>query len=172
MTVGRGRRRIEGFEDFVDVTEQNPGIFEGGGLNELERLSWKPVNEGIQFDFSCHSCGRPLGLVVEWEELVALKYGMPPAIAYQFTPARLRSPITWVADREDSCWRPDIVCRHCNDGRGIPLMIGFTEPEMYLRSGRAKNPPLIIPAGERSAAQECVKVQNMLRQQRQQQQRY
>ena len=167
--AGRGRS-LEGFEDFVDVTDQNPGIFAGGGIDDLERVSWKPVGEGIQFNFSCHNCGSSLGLVVEWEELVALKYGMTPAVAYQFAPEKLRGLASWRADREESCWRPEIMCTHCDDQQMIPLSIGFTEPETYLRAGRAKK--IIIPAGEKSAVQECVKVQNSLRQQQQQRRGY
>lgn len=136
------------YDAFNDVTAGAFGIFGAeqaaldAGLKRHDSVQAIPTQHGVIMQFSCQGCGRPTQLTVEWPEMIAIKYGVNPVMAYQQYPQALQEPVRWEwmqnhpdPRKREFAWRPDLKCRHCQ--YWYPLRVERTEPEKYLAAGRA-----------------------------------
>lgn len=146
---------VNNYDAFEDVIGSYHGVFgatEPGidaGLKRYESVQAKPTAGGVVLQLSCQGCGRPTQLHVEWPEMVALKYGVNPAVAFRGHPGMLKTPTRWEFRPDEQAWRPDLECRHC--GFYIPLRISPAEPERFLAAGRRAG--FINPPGEHQVSQ-------------------
>ncbi len=150
------------YDAFEDVIGSYHGVFgdtEPGldpGLKKYETVQAKPTQQGVVFQLTCQGCGKPTQMLVEWPEMVALKYGVNPAIAFRAHPAILSNPTRWEwlgvakGDRSpEQAWRPEIRCRHCDFH--FPLRVSSAEPERFLAAARRAG--FINQAGEQQVSQ-------------------
>jgi hypothetical protein len=131
-------------DNFADLIHQSTGIFGGtdaniagpeGGLQSFDKPTTTVTPEGVAVGMSCRGCGRPAQLVVEYPELVAIKYGVSPLIAYQgITPAPVREPIDWRYSASQQGWFPVKTCAWCHT-LCAPI---FTPEEADAHLGRAR----------------------------------
>lgn len=146
---------VDNYDAFDDVISSYQGVFgdtEAGldaGLKKHEAVQAKPTKQGVVLELSCQGCGRPTQMLVEWPEMVAIKYGVNPAIAFRGHPGILSNPTRWEFRPDEQLWRPDIRCSHCQFH--IPLRLSPGEPERYLRDGRRAG--YINQAGEQQVSQ-------------------
>lgn len=143
------------YDAFEDVIGSYHGVFgatESGldsGLKKHESVDAKPTQQGVVFELSCQGCGKPTQMMVEWPEIVALKYGGNPAVVFRQHPGIIRNPTRWEFRPDEQAWRPDMQCRTCQFH--IPLRVGPGEPERYLAIARRSG--FINPAGEQRVSQ-------------------
>lgn len=143
------------YDRFADVQEDVHGIFGADqpgmepGLKKHESVLAKPTREGVVLELSCQGCGKPTKMTIEWPEVVALKYGVNPVIAFRAHPGVVKFPTRWEFLPHEHSWRPEMKCRHCQFW--IPLRISPDEPERFLKVGRRNG--LIHPAGEKQVSQ-------------------
>ena len=144
-------------DDLSDVTYSEQGIFGTGfggtdsALDENERVRHKLVREGVEYTFRCPGCGMTTKLTLEWPELVALKFGLNPALVFQHNRGFVDKPMSWSPDKDERAWKPDARCEKCNYYYG--LRISPDEPERRLKAARRAR--LINPNGERAVTQLC-----------------
>lgn len=143
------------YDAFGDIINEQTGIFGTEqaslqpGLKNHDSVSSRTVAEGVVLQMSCQGCGRPTHCTIEWPELVALKYGVNPVIAFRMAPGILRDPTPWEYLPHEGAWRPQMRCRHCNFH--FPVRIDPSEPERLLARGRRAG--LINRAGEAQISQ-------------------
>jgi hypothetical protein len=143
------------YDAFEDVIGDYNGVFgatEAGldpGLKKHEDVQVKTTKHGVVFQLSCQGCGKPTQMTVEWPEMVALKYGVNPAIAFRGHSGMIQNPTRWEFRPDEQAWRPDMQCRHCQFH--IPLRVSPAEPERFLAAGRRSS--YINPQGEQQVAQ-------------------
>jgi len=148
------------YDGFGDVINGSSGIFgaeQAGlipGLKAHDSVHVKPTREGVVFQLSCQGCGKATHLTVEWPELVALKYGVDPAIAFRGHPRIIPNPTSWRWRPEDQAWSPNIKCSG-HSCYWIPLRIDFSEPEKYLKVARREG--YINQRGEQLVSQIAAK---------------
>jgi hypothetical protein len=111
-------------DNFSDLIGQSTGIFGGtdaniagpeGGLQSFDKPSTTPTPQGVAVGMSCRGCGRPAQLMVEYPELVAIKYGVSPLYAFQgMSPPPLSEPIEWRYSTSQQGWFPVKTCGWCH----------------------------------------------------------
>lgn len=128
-----------GYDDIVDSQQ---GIFGdecsgicGSAMSAFSKARGEPDQEGLIFEVVCENCG-PRKIIVEWPELVAVKFGISPHIAYQGQPGILQQPTQWGFDRNSQNWYPDIRCAKCQ--WQFRLMMSPGEVEGGLRAAVGK----------------------------------
>ncbi len=145
------------YDAFQDVIEGVNGIFGAeqagldSGLKKHDSVHAKATPRALVFQLNCQGCGKPTHLEVEWPELVALKYGVNPVIAFRGRPNMLQSPTRWEFRPAEQAWRPEIKCRNC--GFHVPLRVAPDEPERHLAVARRRE--FINQQGEHAVAQIC-----------------
>ena len=146
-------------DEFNDIKNSSLGIFGGGGpgmespLKSHDAVQHEVIREGLALEFNCPGCGLTTQLMLEWPELVAMKYGHNPALVFRGHPEFVRDPMSMVWEAGESGWRPEAACRHC--GFKFCIRLSSQEPEQALRVGRQRN--FINPDGERQVSALCVK---------------
>jgi hypothetical protein len=130
-------------ETFNDVIDAQRGIFgaDAPGLapalanHDGHRKS--PSADGMQIMFECSRCGGRRSLMVEWPELVAMRFGVPPGFAYQRTPGIMRGVVLdWKWDAQDQVWWPELTCPGCH--RRLLTGVSPAEIESSLTAGRSR----------------------------------
>lgn len=142
------------YDTFNDIRHGNAfGIFQGSeGLERHERVESNVSVKGLVLQFECQGCGTSTQMLVEYPELVAMKYGVNPAIAFRATPGLLMEPTRWEYRPHEDAWRPEAKCVSC--GFNIPLRIARRECERHLATARGRN--FINPQVEAQVSQICV----------------
>ena len=152
------------WDPFGDVDADTQGVFGPEqaalrpGLKNLRTVHAVVRPDGVWMQFDCQVCGIPTVMRIEYPEMVALKYGVNPLIAYRSHPDVLKSPTRWEFSpgrsvNEPTGWRPDIKCGQCNANASKDLCIEQHEPELLLKSARARG--YIKPQGEQWHSQVC-----------------
>jgi hypothetical protein len=142
--------RRDDYDAFGDIINEQAGIFGNEqaslepGLKKHDSVHTKPDKAGVVLQMTCQGCGRPTHMTVEWPEMVALKYGVNPVIAFRGNPGLLREPTPWEFLPHEAAWRPRLRCRQCNFH--FPVRIEPHEPERLLAAGRRQG--FILPRGE------------------------
>ena len=142
------------YDRFADVQEDVHGIFGADqpgmepGLKKHETVNVQPTKEGVVMQMSCQGCGRPTHMTVEWPEVVALKYGVNPVVAFRAHPGVVKYSTRWEFLPREHAWRPELKCSNCQFW--FPLRISPEEPERFLAAGRRHG--FILPAGEQEVS--------------------
>jgi hypothetical protein len=110
------------------------GIFDNSAIDEHDQVTHKIRRDGVALTFACRGCATPKELVVEWPEIIALKYGIDPALAYRNMPNIVSSPTRYEWSSEESGWMPDLQCKKCE--WRLAVVIAPDEPERWLSAGR------------------------------------
>lgn len=148
------------FDAFGDIINEQAGIFgneQAGlepGLSKHDAVHAKPTPQGVVLQIACQGCGRPTHMTVEWPEMVALKYGVNPVVAFRQHRGVLNDPTPWEFLPHEGSWRPDLRCRQCKFH--FPVRLEPHEPERYLSAARRAG--YINPSGENQISQIAAKV--------------
>ncbi|MCP4242344.1 MAG: hypothetical protein GY772_17455 [bacterium] len=127
------------YDAFGDVRNTQTGIFgsEQAGLEPALRnhdaVTAKPTSEGLVLQMTCQGCGVPTHITAEWPEVVALKYGVNPVVAFRQHRV-LSDPTPWEFLPHEHAWRPALKCSRCSFN--LPVRIEPHEPEKHLAAAR------------------------------------
>jgi len=143
------------YDTFTDVIQSFNGVFEGAdGLKRHDAVKTHITPQGCALTFECQGCGTPSQLMVEYPELVSMKYGVNPAIAFRGTQF-VREPTSWMYLPHENAWCPNqLKCRNC--GFKFPLRIERGECERHLSEARSRG--YINPAGEQQVSARCAQM--------------
>lgn len=147
-----------GFEDIVD---QEQGIFSDGSagistesaMTQFSKAKPEPNPEGIVYEVMCENCG-PRKIVVEWPELVAIRNGISPHVAYQGQSVLRGPPTVWGFDQGTQRWFPDIRCGQCR--WQFRMMVSMGEVDQGIRFATGKG--WIQPAHVQQLSSLCAMV--------------
>ena len=145
-------KELGNYDGFGDVVSGHQGIFEGMGGQALkvhDSVHGEVTAEGLVLEFYCQGCGKPRQMVVEYSELIALKYGVNPAIAFQGQTKVLSSPINWRFVAKENAWRPDMTCDGCDFHLFVRIAPG--EPAKHIEAARQRG--FLNPAVEQQLSQ-------------------
>ena len=151
----------DNYDAFEDVRNTTVGIFGqeqaalDAGLKKHDSVHAQVRADGVALQFSCQGCGSTRLLTVEYPEIVALKYGVNPMVAFAQAQGVVRSPTRWEFLPHEQAWRPHLKCTNCNFW--FPLRVSPDEPERFLSAARRQG--FIKPEGEMAVSQICVKAQ-------------
>jgi len=127
---------------FEDVIEKTRGLFDGTqaglepGLANMESVDSDVTPDGAVYQFRCQGCGNTVQLVVEYPELVALKFKLSPHIAFQGPAARLCPQASkWLP--QHGKWKLQQPCGACS--WNLRLELQKNEPEGMLRRARRED---------------------------------
>lgn len=154
-------------DQFDDVITQQRGIFGADApgmtpaLSEHEAQRKVPGPEGVSVQFECARCGGRRLMMVEWPELIALRFGVPPAIAYQRAPHGLLrgAPLDWKWDANEQVWWPSMPCSNCRSA----LLVWLTPQEIQQSTDLARSRGFIPPQMEQVCGQLCTGAAQALR---------
>jgi hypothetical protein len=155
------------WDPFGDVDADTQGVFGAEqaalrpGLKQLRTVHAVIRPDGVLLQFDCQTCGIPTVMTIEYPEIVALKYGVNPVVAFQAHPHVLQEPTRWEfapgrSVNDATGWRPDAKCRQCNANASKDLCIEQHEPELLLQGARRRG--YINPVGEQQISNICAKV--------------
>jgi hypothetical protein len=93
-------------------------------------------------------------LTIDWAELVAVKYNVPPQLCFRNQPTLVRNPIDWMYSPRERAWWPNYPCSTCR----CPCapLINAEEAEKHLAEARRAR--WIDPQGEQYAMSICAQV--------------
>jgi hypothetical protein len=137
------------------------GIFDNSALAEHDQVTHRVGKEGVALSFACRGCAMNKEMLIEWPEIISLKYGIDPALAYRNHPNIIARPTRYEFKAEDGGWVPDERCTAC-DWR-LAIVIGPDEPERWLAIGRRNG--AIHPQAEQQLSQFVSGIANAARQQ-------
>lgn len=153
------REKVDNFED---VVENWNGIF-GNSIAQHDHVGSELHREGIEFSFQCGGCKLHMGLLIEWPEFVAMKYGLDPAAAFRNRRGMTSGDVmSWVFSKQEQRWRPNPHterCPNCNFTR--PIRLTHDEPERQLKRGRRAGH--INPAAEQQVSALCDSIRKQAR---------
>lgn len=150
----------DNYDAFGDILDSTQGVFGAEqaalqpGLKKHQAVHAKPSESGVVLQFECQVCGQPATLEVEYPEIVALKYGVNPVIAFRGHPNVLTNPTRWEFLPHQNGWKPEIRCQGC--GSQADVIIEPHEPENYLKGARRRG--YINAAGEQQVSAICTQV--------------
>jgi hypothetical protein len=148
---------------FQDVVGGSAGIFDGttttiagaqGGLTNFDNLTTTQRQDGVAVGMQCRGCGRPVEMLVEYPELVCVKYGVSPHLVVQLyrgqdqqhpnLRGQFQSATEWVYTSENQGWSPNQFCS-CRTW-AAPI---FTPEEAERLLAKARRSGWIDLAGEK-----------------------
>lgn len=134
---------------FADIINKNAGIFGNDGaamdhaLGAFDSAPTRAVEDGVSVHMSCRGCGKPADLKIEYPEIIAVKYNVPPQLAFpqgqaaapgQRPTVVIKRPTDWAYSPENRAWWPKIPCQRC--GTVLAPMFTPDEAETHLRVAR------------------------------------
>lgn len=125
-------------DDFADIIANNHGLFDGShatlqpGLKNHESVESDVRPEGAVYEFRCTGCGAQTQFVLEYPELIALKWKLSPHLAFSGHAAQV-CPNASHWRSHPGFWRLD---QNCRCGWKLPLELPKNEPESMLRRAR------------------------------------
>ena len=122
------------YDEFQDIVNTTTGVFGGEALDEHHRVKAVPQAQGVLLEFTCQGCNAGIQLTLEWPEVIALKYGVDPALAFRGRQDIVGAPMSFAYKREEHAWMPNAKCDRCQFYYGIRVYPN--EPEGWLQSGR------------------------------------
>jgi len=122
------------YDKFGDVVRNNRGIF-GDALEEHDKVEARPMPDGVHVEFQCEGCGSSTRVVIEWPEIIAMRYMVNPIYAFRGRPDIVQSPMSWTYNVTEQAWMPEARCQHkCNFFYGIRVLP--QEPARWLEAAR------------------------------------
>jgi hypothetical protein len=153
-------------DDFADIINTTQGVFGDNsagldpGLSKHDSVDVGVTGEGAVFEFTCPGCGRSRQLVIEYPELVALKYRISPHMAFQGQGrAYCQDASVWRWVKDEHKWGLQMKCNLCP--YHYPLRLSPAEPEAIL--GKARRASLINPVAEQQVMQYVDAVRQRMR---------
>jgi len=134
------------FKDYwSDISEKQQGIFGEASLdgtsamNEYNQAKTTVTPDGLEIRVHCENCGRQPAVTAEFPELIAIKYGLQPHVAYGPLIAQGRKILqgqatAWGFDPAKKMWFPDAKCSGC--GWPVRPLISVGEAEAAIRAGQ------------------------------------
>lgn len=138
-------------DDFADIIEKNKGLFSSenatldDALGNLDSVEHAVLPDGVAFELTCHGCRRSQRYTVEYPEMIALSFRIPPQVAFNSqtrTPA-LPHPHTVV--QNPGSWAPnpgkgELLCQdQCGQcGWHLRLSLRYREPQNFLKQARSQ----------------------------------
>lgn len=159
--------RDEEFDRFGDVINGNNGIFGSDtaameqGLINFDTARTVGTAQGVVVEMACRGCGRGAKLLVEYPELVAVKYNVAPHIAFHGKPNILQNPVPWAYSPREQAWWPSYPCNHCR----TPIAPLVTPEEAESHLAKARRNRWIDPVGEQYVAKIASDVAQQVQQQ-------
>lgn len=159
------------FDQFGDIINRSDGIFgsdgvniagQDGGLRAHDSVKTTAKPEGVAVEMQCRGCPRPLQLMVEYPELVAVKYNVPPQEVFRRYPQVVRFLTEWKWSQTEQAWWPVTRCVGCQNIAG-PM---FTPEEAESLLAKARRNGWINPQGEQGVSDMAYKTVQALQQQR------
>lgn len=147
----------ENYDAFGDIREEAAGIFDAEqaalqpGLKRHQAVHDQTTKSGVMLQFECQVCGQPSVFEAEYPEIVAIKYGVNPVVAFHGRQGILQNPTRWEFLPEKNGWKPEARCGSCH--AFIDALIEPHEPEKFLQSARRRG--FINPEGESQVSQIC-----------------
>lgn len=147
----------DNYDNFSDVVNGTNGVFGGeqaaikNGLIDHQGVSAQVAPNAVILTFQCQVCGKPTKCHVEYPEMVALKYGVNPAIAFRQAPQLLSETTRWEYLPYEGGWNPKAKCSDCN--ASLDIVVESHEPERFLSAARRRG--YINQAGEHQVSQIC-----------------
>jgi hypothetical protein len=136
-----------------DITNSSLGIFETTALAEHEQVQTKISQDGVMLSFRCQGCGDTIDMLLEWPEVIALKYGIDPLLAWRGKQQVVESPMQFTFSKEEASWAPMGKCSTSNCRWAYGIRIGTQEPERWL--GQARRANYLHPQAEAQLSQYC-----------------
>jgi hypothetical protein len=136
------------FDGFGDIINRSDGIFgasepniagQDGGLKAHDSVRTQATQHGVAVEMQCRGCPRPLRLTVEYPELVAIKYNVPPQEVARYAAAQRLPPVLqevteWRYSQQQQAWWPVQTCSGCRNIVGP--MFTPEEADELLRKAR------------------------------------
>lgn len=127
------------------------GIFGFGGIDDAigqhDKVDVDVTAQGVNFKVRCQGCPSGLSILYPYVDIIALKYGISPHMAYARRPDITQTPSAWEYLPNEATWRPSALrCTKC--GWHVALRLRQSEPEAFLKQARAMK--YIHAAGEES----------------------
>lgn len=146
-----------------DVVDGQRGIFGGaeasvtgrGAMDDWIQARTQPSKEGLVIHLMCESCGSRRTVTPEYPELIAIKYGLQPHVAWAGTGV-LHTPTVWGFDQRMNAWFPDAICPGACQQPLRPL-ITIAEADEALR--RAQQSGWISPKTVQDMSKHCAAMQ-------------
>jgi hypothetical protein len=160
-------------DDFADIIAKNKGLFSSenatldDALGNLDSVESAVMPEGVGFELTCHGCRRTQRYTVEYPEMVALKFRVPPQVAFspQARTPFLPSPNSIVPT--PGKWAPnpgkgELLCLDLCTGCPwkLRLSLRFREPEHFLKQARSQG---FIRFDEQAVTRHCDALNKMHR---------
>lgn len=128
--------RVEGAEYFDDMENANSGGVLGGIAEaQFDSVAQQVSKDGLQVNMSCRLCGRPVAVIVTWEELFVIGSNGPGL--------RLVMPAGWAYSQANGTLYPQLPCGKCAEGVICPH---FTPDEARALVNQANAAGWISPA--------------------------
>jgi hypothetical protein len=131
----------------------------GDAMGNFESAQTRTDKEGVVIRGACNRCGDTHKVVVEWAELIALKYGLSPHVAFHGTNGVLQSLTAWMYDNEQHAWYPTGLRCHCGETYTVYLTAG--EGEGHMRTARQRG--FIPPQAEAQLSKHASDVSQRMR---------
>ena len=144
-----------------DITNSTLGIFETTALAEHEQVSAKVSTDGVKLSFRCQGCGDTIDMLLEWPEVIALKYGLDPLLAWRGQQQVVETPMQFTFSKDEGCWAPMGKCGTPNCHWAYGIRIGTGEPEGWL--SQARRSQYLHPQAEAQLSQYCDTLARQLR---------
>lgn len=130
----------------------------GDAMGAFESAQTRSDKDGVMVKGACNRCGDGHKVVVEYAELIALKYGLSPHVAFHGTNV-LQSPCAWMYDNDQHAWYPTGLRCHC--GETYTVYISSTEGEGHLRTARQRG--FLPPQAEQQLSQHASQISQRMR---------
>jgi hypothetical protein len=128
------------YDGFGEIVASQNGIFGMSGLEPTlkkhDSVKHEISNKGLLLEFYCQGCGAATQLMVEYPELISMRYGVNPAVALRGQGGIVEEPTNWQFVPSEQGWRPDMKCPHCNFN--ICIRVGAAEPDHHLSNARRR----------------------------------
>ena len=149
-----------------DIIRKSGGIFDGetaigeSGLGAFDTAQTTQTQSGVVVNMQCRHCGRPAQVEVEYMELVAVKYAVPPQYVFQGTTGLVQYPSAWVTSAHvPGSFAPNVPCGHCNQS----CLVWFSPEEAEGHLAKARRSGWIRLDVEQAVAQRAAQVAQALR---------
>jgi hypothetical protein len=144
-----------------DITNSSLGIFETTALAEHEQVGTKVGPDGVKLSLRCQGCGNTIDILLEWPEVIALKYGLDPLLAWRGQQRIVETPMQFTFSKDEASWAPMGKCEEANCHWAYGIRIGVHEPENWL--GQARRANFLHPQHEAQLSQYCDQLARRLR---------
>jgi len=125
---------------FQDMLGEGKGIFAEGAaalddaFGKHRQVKCAPSRDGVTASFTCDQCGKGRELVVEWPELIAIKYNVPPErVLHGLNLVQELTP--WLFNTVTQGWQPEARCSCSNTN--APSFTGH-EADQFLTWARGR----------------------------------